>query len=218
MKFLVKSLLVGAAFCCMAVSAAKAEIFVVEDQNDRFSLSFPDLWEMSGNQKADDKLTVVAPGQNDLASCRVRVREDRRFVIYPSEFSKEVQHVAFSRDFWNDYLSEYDDVTVDFFKDDAGVGRGFASMVEASYTTAESAIAHKRGLMFAALYNDRVYVVECSAEKSSYQKWRADFMGVVKSVDFTKTIHETTNGHYRNLNGDAPVIIQGKEPSGTYKF
>lgn len=219
MNFILKSFLVGAVLCSGVVSTARAEIFFVEDQTDKFSVAFPDLWAVTSNQKKDDKLTVSAPGDNALASCRVRVRDDRRFVIYPQHrFGSDIQKVAYSREFWDRYLGEYDEVTLDVFKDEAGLGRGHASMAEASYLTAEGTIARKRGIMFATLYNDRVYIVDCSAEESAYQKWRGDFLGIVKSIDFTKTIHELPTGNYRKFLNDAEVIIEGADELDVYRF
>lgn len=220
MRFGFKSFLLGAAafLTLMCSTAAKAEIFYIEDSNDGYSVAFPDLWALTENQKPDDKLTITAPGENELATCRVRVRDDRRFLIFPpNKFADAVQKVGFSKKFWENYLGEYNDVQVDFFKDESGLGRGFASMVEASYTTAEGTIAHKRGVMFAALYRDNVYIVDCSAQTEAYQKWRPDFLGVIKSVDMKKEVHERTNGDYRDFLNDADVVIQGPNKQEVYR-
>lgn len=213
-----KSFLVGAAFCSMAISSAQAEVFFIEDQNDRFTVTFPDLWKKIGNQKTDDKLTVVGPGVNDFANCRVRVRSDRRYVIFPNKFGSAIQKVSFSKDFWNNYLGEYDDVSVDVFKDEAGLGRGHASMVEVSYDTAEGPLVRKRGIMFASLYYDQLYIVDCSAEASVYSKWRDAFLGIVKSVDFKKMQFEKSSGHYRDFQEDDPVEVVGPRELDVYKF
>ncbi|MGH1375873.1 MAG: hypothetical protein ACRBCK_05935 [Alphaproteobacteria bacterium] len=218
MHSLLKSVLVGAAFCSMAVSSANAEVFFVEDQGDRFTVSFPDSWQPVNNQKPDDKLTVAGPGQYNFATCRVRVREDRRFVIFPGKFDGDIQKVSFSREFWNDYLGEYNDVDVDVFKDGAGLGFGHASMTEASYETAEGALVRKRGIMFASLYHDQLYVVDCSAEESVYQKWRQTFVGIIKSVDFKKVTHERSNGHYRDFQGDTKVEVNGPRELDKHKL
>lgn len=219
MRFVFKSFVLGAAaFLSFTVTTpAQAEIFYLEDQNDGYSLSFPDLWAQTENQKPDDKLTVTAPGENDLATCRVRVREDRRFLIYPPKYADDVQKVGFSKKFWENYLGEYNDVKVDAFKDEAGLGRGFASMIEASYTTAEGTIAHKRGIMFAALYRDNVFVLDCSSQEDVYDKWRQEFLGVIKSVDMKKEIHEKPHGAYRDFLEDPQVIIQGPTKGEVYR-
>ncbi|PCJ99897.1 MAG: hypothetical protein COA45_03530 [Zetaproteobacteria bacterium] len=218
MHSFLKSFLVGAAFCSMALSSAQAEVFFIEDQNDRFTVTFPDLWKKIGNQKTDDKLTVVGPGSNDFANCRVRVRGDRRYVIFPNKFGSAIQKVSFSKEFWNNYLGEYDDVSVDVFKDEAALGLGHASMVEVSYETAEGPLVHKRGIMFATLYYDQVYIVDCSSEASVYSKWRSEFLGIVKSVDFKKMQFEKSSGHYRDFQDDKPVEVTGPRELDVYKF
>lgn len=222
MNSFIKSFLVGAILCSAAFSVtsspARAEIFFVEDQDDRFSVSFPDLWKKVSNQKPDDKLTIIAPGVNDHAGCRVRVRGDRRFVIFPDKFNDDIQKVAFSREFWDDYLGEYNDIEVEFFKDEAGLGFGHASMIDASYETTGGPIVRKRGIMFASLYHDQLYVVECSSEESLHSKWRRSFLGVIKSVDFGKVTHENKSGHYRPFMGDGPVEVQGPKSNDIYKF
>ncbi len=220
MQSLLKSFLVGAVFCSMALSSSsvKADIFFVEDQNDRFTISFPDLWKKVGNQKTDDKLTIVAPGENEFAGCRVRVNQDRRFVIYPGKFDDEIQRTSVSNEFWDDYLGEYNDVTIEKFRDNAGLGFGHASMVEASYETSSGAIVKKRGLMFASLYHDQLYVVDCASEESLYDKWRPAFLSIVKSIDFDKVTSERKNGYYRGFMSDPAVEVNGPKEFDNYKF
>lgn len=218
MNFLLKTLFVGAILSAVSIQPAKAEIFFVEDQVNRFSMSFPDAWRKTQDQKADDKLTVTAPGENNHASCRVRVRQDRRFVIYPQKFSSAIQKVGYSKEFWNDYLGEYNDVTTDVFQDDAGLARGFASYTEASYTTAEEPVVRKRGIMFASLYHDRAYIVDCAAEESIYDRWRPSFLSIIKSVDFEKTVHELPSGNYRNFLGDPELVINGPNKLDSDRF
>ncbi|MBK9585225.1 MAG: hypothetical protein KA099_10745 [Alphaproteobacteria bacterium] len=209
MHFVKRSFFLAAVFCFIGINSAKAEVFFIEDQVNRFSISFPDLWIRINNQKPDDELTIAGPGEPDFAMCRVRVREDRRFLIYPRKFADSIQKVGYSRDFWNKYLGEYDDVYVDDFREPTGLGKGFGSFTEATYTTAEGTIMRKRGLMFASLYHDKAYIVDCSAEESVYEKWRPAFMGVVKSVDFEKVVHELPSGNYRNFMADPQVVING---------
>jgi len=109
------------------LSTGRAEVFVFGNQQDRVGVSYPDTWMRIHNQKPDDVLTVVAPGDGEFATCRVRVREDRRHLIYPPHLSAEVQRVAYSKEFWFDYMGEYDDsyiadVTYSFLYQ-AGSGR-----------------------------------------------------------------------------------------------
>lgn len=217
MHSLLKSFLMAAVLCSFVVVEAKADVFFVEDQNDRFTLTFPDTWKKADNQKPDDKLTVYAQGEYNFTSCRVRVREDRRFVIFPNEYADEVQRTQVSQDFWNNYLGEYDNVAIEIFKDDSGLGQGFASMVEASFDTAEGSLVHKRGIMFASIYHDQLYVVDCSSEESVYDEMRPIFLGIIKSVDFTEVINGRTQGHYRNFT-DEEVEIEGPHELDKYKL
>ena len=145
-------LALSALFTATFSTYVQAESFFYEDRDEKFTLTFPDTWKRLTNQKPDDQITIAAPGVNDYATCRVRVRKDRRYVIYPGKFDSDIQKVAYSRDFWNGYLGEYDDVVVDTFKDHSGLGSGYASMAEATYDTAEGPLVHKRGIMFATLY------------------------------------------------------------------
>ena len=209
MHFYLRTLLVSGLFFLASLSPATADIFYIEDQDDRFTVSFPDTWTKIGNQKTDDKLVVVGPGQNDHASCRVRVRNDRRFIIYPSQYSDEIQRVHISDGFWDNYLGDYDEVTVDAFKDDSGLGRGHASMVEASYMTSQGDLVRKRGIMFASLFYDQLYVLDCSSEESVYDKWRPAFLSIIKSVDFDPVMYDNPNGHYRPFQNDMAVEVVG---------
>lgn len=222
MRFIFKSLAIIAMSVTVLASVphtTKAAAFVIEDNDDGFTVAFPDSWAKVQNQKSDDKLTIAGPGENNLASCRVRVRDDKRFMIYPSQkFADDIQKVGFSKEFWQNYLGEYDDVEIDAFRDGAGLGRGHASMIETSYTTAEGTIAKKRGMMFATLYGNRVYIVDCSSEETFYDKWRPDFLGIIKSVDFKKVDHENLNGNYRDFQDDKDVVIQNGKKQEVYRF
>ncbi len=223
MHFLLKPVFIGAVFSSIAFSSllikpSNAEIFFVEDKDNRFSISFPDNWKKISNQKPDDRLSVAAPGKHNYALCRVRTREDRRFVIFPRKFDDAIQKVAFSNEFWDNYLGEYNLVRVDFLKDEAGLGLGHASMVEASYETFEEDIVKKRGIMFASLYHDQLYIVDCSSEASVYQKWRSSFLNIIKSLNFVKVTSERKSGHYRDFMSDPAVEVEGPKALDTYKF
>ncbi len=199
--------------------SVKAESFSYEDRDENFTISFPDTWKRVNNQKTDDEITIAAPGVNDYATCRVRVRKDRRYVIYPGKFDSDIQKVAYSRDFWNKYLGDYNDIVVDIFKDYSGLGRGYASMAEASYETAETVPVRKRGVMFATLYHDRVYIVDCSSEESVYYKWRPSFMSIVKSFEITSGVrHSKVHGYYRAFDNDKKVKVLGRDKLDTYSF
>jgi hypothetical protein len=165
---------------------------------------------MVHNQKSDDVLTVMAPGNNEYSACRLRVRQDRRFVIYPQRFSGAIQRKYFSKDFWEAYIGEYANAELHSVTDNAGLGRGFASWADVSFL--DDANVQKRGIMFVSLYNDTAYVLECAAEMEAFPKWHDAFLSVGKSVNFRKIIHEFPAGNYRDFLGDGPIEIHGERP------
>jgi hypothetical protein len=208
MHFPIRSLVIATAFFVTGISAAQAEVFYYQDPVTKVSVTVPDTWRRTNDQKADDVLTFLAPG-NDYAACRVRARADRRTLIYPNRYAGEVQRMNYSRAFWEDYLGEYDDVVLHSVTDNAGLGRGFASYAEASYTTAVGPKVEKRAVVYAALYNDTAYILECSSAVGTFSRWQHHFGSVLKSVDFRKIVHELPTGHYRNFLRDAPIRING---------
>ncbi|GJL85341.1 MAG: hypothetical protein DHS20C02_11160 [Micavibrio sp.] len=213
MNKILKLFLIATAFLSVSISSVSAEVFYVENDKGRFSMSFPDSWALSHNQKPDDMLTVWAPGEYDYATCRMKVREDRRFLVYPVRYSGEIQRSAYSKDFWFDYLNEHTDPYLAYVTDVGGLGRGFASYAEAFYTTAVGPKMVKQAIMFASLYHDKLYVLECSAEIESYPKWHKAFLSVAKSVDFTKSISEMKTGYYpHDFLGYSPLVIYGERP------
>ncbi|MFP4313944.1 MAG: hypothetical protein ACLFR0_06430 [Alphaproteobacteria bacterium] len=204
-------LLLSLSLLTLGAGSAQADVFYWEDAQTHLSFTYPDRWDVRHNQRPDDIYSVAAPGANNHAICRLRVREDNRYAIYPEYMANSIQRVAYSNQFWDEYLAEYNDVHVHRVYDDAGLGRGFASFAEASYTTALGPKMEKRGIMFASLYNNKAYIVECSAEKHAYPKWHNSFLSLVKSVDFRKEINEAKNGYYRNFYGESLVIKGAKD-------
>lgn len=199
-----------------SASDARAEIFLWQDPDTHVSMTTPDTWRRGINQKPDDVLTILAPGQNDQAACRLRVREDRRFLIHPRHMDDEIQRLHYSRDFWEYYLGEYDDVVFYRVTDNAGLAEGFASYAEASYTTTAGPRLTKHAIIFAALYGDKAYILECSAAFDAFPYWHRTFNSVLKSVDFAPYYHSDLHGHYRNFMGDKPIRINGQRPQDVY--
>lgn len=193
----------------LCVPRAEASVVVWQDPVTKLSASYPDRWEEQINIAPDDKLTVVAPGVGYLASCRLKVREDRRFVVYPVRYSDEIQRLHVSADFWAEYLNQYEDVTVHTIKDNAGLGRGFASFAEVSFTPAVGVRAEKRGVMLASIYNGKLFVAECSSKEEVFDVFSRSFMSFMKSVNFRKEHFEFPSGHYRHFLDDCPLRING---------
>lgn len=191
---------VASSFLLAAPSAAKADYFVWQDAKSGLTMTFPDTWKVQSNQQPDDILTIQAPASDNAQPiCRVRVRDDKRALIFPPEYSRSVQKEYVSQKFWNDYMTTYDDFNLGEIYE-GGLGRGFASYTTATFTRRDGTIYQTRsGILFASMYFDKLYIVDCSSLSDSYDQWVNMFRSVVKSIDFKKTHHERDHGDYANF-------------------
>ncbi|MCC7305808.1 MAG: hypothetical protein IT558_06065 [Alphaproteobacteria bacterium] len=204
--------------CLAGAQPASAEIFYWQDPETKLSVTFPDTWLRVSNQQPEDLWTVAAPGANDYATCRLRVDEDRRFVIYPREYADSIQRLNYSRKFWDDYVGQFNGAVINAVHDNAGLGQGFASWADVSFISSSGASVQKRGIMFASVYNDKAFVLECSAEASVYEKWMRPFLSVVKSVDFRTEYSTRLNGYYRPFQYDGRIKIHNRRDIDLYVY
>lgn len=196
---------------------AKADYFVWKDEKTGLSITFPDTWKVQSNLHPDTILTIMAPSDYDQPVCKVNVTPDKRYTIFPARYGDAVQRVAVSKPFWKSYLGNYDTQNIDNVYDGAGLGRWFASYALASYTQRFGTVMQtRRAIMFASLYNDKLYVVECSALNHAYERWALDFKSVIKSVDFKKAYHELPHGEYANFLKNSELYFWAQPgPEGT---
>jgi len=199
---------------------ARADYFVWKDEKTGLSMTFPDTWKMQNNVKPQTIMTVMAPSDHDQPVCKVDVSPDKRYTIYPARYGDAVQRVAASTDFWKKYLQAYDTYTIDNVYDGAGLGRWFASYALVSYSEHFGTVLQtRRAIMFASLYNDKMYVVECSSLNHAYERWAADFKGVIKSIDFKKVFHELPTGEYANFLKNSEMYFWDQVgPEGTTAY
>lgn len=199
---------------------ARADYFVWKDGKTGLSLTFPDTWKVQSSVNPDTIMTVMGPSDTAQPTCRVDVREDRRYTIFPADHGDAVQKVAVSRPFWEAYLGQYDGYDIGKMQDGAGLGRWFASFALASYQKHFGTVMQaRRAIMFASLYGPKLYVVECSSLAHGYGRWEADFKGIIKSVDFQKAFHELPTGEYANFLHDAEMYFWSPSgPEGTTAY
>jgi hypothetical protein len=199
---------------------AKADYFLWQDDKTGLSMTFPDTWKMQNNAAADTIMTVGGPSDTAQPVCRIDARSDKRYVIFPVEYNDAVQKVAVSKPFWDKYLSQYDGYSLGGVYDNAGLGKGNASFAVASYKTSLGTVLQsRRAIMFASLYGDKLYVVECSALAHGYDRWEMDFRGIIKSIDFKKHYHELPTGEYANFLKDAELYFWSPSgPEGTIVY
>lgn len=207
------------AFLCIA-APARADYFVWKDEKTGLSITFPDTWKVQNNLHPETILTIMAPSDNDQPVCKVNVREDKRFTIYPARYGDAVQRVAVSTPFWKSYLANYEKPAIDNVYDGAGLGRWFASYALASYNQHFGTVLQtRRAIMFVSLYNDKLYVLECSSLNHAYERWALDFKGIIKSVDFKKAYHELPHGEYANFLHRAELYFWSQTgPEGTTAY
>ena len=201
-------------------TVAKADYFVWQDEKTGLSLTFPDTWKTVNNANPDTIITMIGPSDEDKPVCRVDVRDDKRYTIFPARYGDAIQKVAVSQLFWKAYLGQYDEHTLGRVHDGAGLGRWFASFALASYTKHFGTVIQSRqAIMFASLYYDKLYVVECSALAHGYERWEMDFRGIIKSVDFKKAFHELPTGEYKNFLDEAELYFWAPQgPEGTTAY
>lgn len=201
-------------------STARADYFVWEDAKSGLTASFPDRWKKQNNHNPDDVLTITAPSANDDPTCKVKVSNDRRYVIYPSTYGDAVQRDAVSIPFWKSYMGHYDDYVLDRVYDGGGLGRWLASYALGSYSVRNGSVSQqRRGIMFASLYFDTLYIVECSSLNHAYERWEKDFRSIIKSIDFKKSFHQRKTGEYRNFLNDAERYFWAQTgPEGTVAY
>lgn len=193
---------------------AQADYFVFEDAKSGITLSYPDTWKQQNNKNPADTLTIAAPSGNDRAQCVVKNHPDHRYTIYPAEYGSAIQKSAVSLTFWKSYMRHYDDYTLNNVYDGGGLGRWHVSYAFASYTTHNgTALETRRAIMFASLYHDTVFIVECSALNAAYNTWENNFKSIIKSIDFKKNYHENSQGDYAQFIKDLDLYF-GTQTNG----
>src|SRR5688572_10187132 len=100
MRYSFRSFLIASIVAFSGIPSAQAEVFYWQDAHTKMTVTVPDTWRLTSNQMPNDQLTVLAPGANEYAMCRLRADKDRRFLIYPQRYSAAIQRKNFSKDFW----------------------------------------------------------------------------------------------------------------------
>lgn len=203
-----------------SASIARADYFLWQDEKSGLTITFPDTWKMQSTRGSDEVLRITAPSEGDNPVCTVKVSDDGRYKIFPADYGDAVQKTAVSIPFWKSYMGHYDDYTIDRVFDGGGLGRWLASYAFASYMTRDgTAMQQRRGIMFASLYFDKLYVVECTSLNHAYEKWGPNFRSVIKSIDFKKVYHEHLAGDYANFLGEAEQYFWAQTgPEGTVAY
>lgn len=200
--------------------SAHADYFLWQEPQSGLTITFPDKWKKQNNRNPDDVLSISGPSAGDDPTCKVKVVEDRRYVIFPPKLGEAVQRVAVSTAFWQSYMNHYDENRIDRVYDGGGLGRWHASYATATYAKRDgTAHQQRRAIMFASLYNDTLYIVECSSLNHAYGRWENNFRSIIKSIDFKKMYHELKIGDYNEfLLGAHMNFWTQTGPEGTVRY
>ncbi len=188
---------------CLSIFSiqAQADVFIWKDSDTGVKASFPDTWKIIHNQQPDTILTVIAPDSDAMPICRLRYREDKRFQMYPVQFESDIQKVAYSRNFWADYLNgQYRDLNMTHEMDQSGLGKSFASHTFFNYMgDPEETDAFRQGIGFASHYFDFGLIAECTANQTGYPDWVQQFTTFFGSIDYPTIYGTHVNGKYRDF-------------------
>lgn len=215
MKYAVFAVLL---FGFLSTQSAHAENFRWQDAQTHLALTYPEDWRSIANRQPDDILTLAAPDAANDALCRVRVREDRRYVIYPRKDARALQHLAYSRTFWDNYMGSYKDARLDSVQDDVGLGSAAASAAQWSFESEIPAAPRKQAMGMAGLYNDKGFIIDCSAAQNVFQTFKPQFAAIIDSVEMRAAYAPMPGGSYRDFRKDAPIRIHGRTPRDMYVF
>ncbi|MEM6812172.1 MAG: hypothetical protein AAF549_06870 [Pseudomonadota bacterium] len=197
-----------------------ADYYVWEDSKTGLSATFPDRWEHQTNRNPVDVLTIEAPSANDDAVCKIKAIDDKRYTIFPASKGNAVQKVAVSIPFWKSYMAHYDDFEIARVYDGGSLGQWIASYATFSYTARDGSVSQsRRGIGFASLYYDNLYIIECSSLSHAYERWDNDFKSVIKSVDFKRIYHSHKEGEYESFLNNAKQYFWAQTgPEGTIGY
>jgi len=216
-----KKILLALVFCAsFAPISAKADYLLWQDAKSGLSVTFPDTWKKQINRNPETVLTIEGPANGDKPVCTINVSDDKRYTIFPPKYGQAVQKEAVSSAFWRSYMERYGAYNLDNVFDGGGLGRWVASYATGSWETNLGKVTQtRRGLMFASLYYNKLYVVECSTLNHAYDNWENDFKSIIKSIDFKKMYHESLEGNYEKFLDQADQLFWTQTgPEGTTAY
>ena len=201
-KFAFVALLAG--FMVAGLAPAKADYFVKQDPEFRYTFSVPDTWYEVGGLSPRLTHTFMAPG-TDGAGCTIYSEKDKRFLTHKSdELAVEVDRVFSQEDFvvmaprMNIGKNEALNPSVVAYQK-GGLGDAFSRYAVVDYIAMSG--LDKRSIIFATLYGDMKMMVSCQARKKDFEKRFPEFMGVITSLDFKNFYRAYPTLYYRDFLG-----------------
>lgn len=206
------SALLFSAFLVLAtVNGAQAHYYAWQDADYKFTMAFPDGWKEQGGLAADDRIKILAPG-NDGAQCSIFAKRDNRFTIYPRDYLTDVVAQEIQWNFWEQAVANYDDLYF-YYDNYGGLGASDARYTLVDYIdkTTEPGV-RKRAWVTATIYGDMDVMVHCSSTIESFEKHAADFGQITQSVQFAPQYTRNIRGYYRDFLETKERNIHWHEP------
>lgn len=210
--------LLSCLICLNFAFPAMADQFVWSDANADFLLNIPDNWSKTSARFSDDMVVFEAPGAQNFASCRVRVRDDHRFDIYPGVYDASVSKATVNREFWDEYMAGYSGHRLNVFNSEAGLGEAYASRIDMTFIDEHADKVLKRGFAFAGLHQGQVYVFECSSDYNMFDGYYSVFLNILSSFRMNSKDDFDMQGDYRSFMHDETLIIHNHDTLLDYAF
>ena len=87
---------------------ASADTYVYHDPDYDFSASFADTWRKQTPDTATTRLRVSPVTGVDMVSCRVKVEDDGRALIYPERYMDEAVPLILNEEYWDRELGQFE--------------------------------------------------------------------------------------------------------------
>lgn len=198
-----------------AAGAAQATTFVWKDPQHGYTMSFPDSWRVNTPDQPDTRLRVAGPVGEDRTTCRMQVDHDGRAQMYTKEFVDEYVSETLNRRFWELRTGEMANAKITSFVAPASMGdKGDASAIHVSFLADDGSgqMQQMRGVMFASLYADKIFVTSCSTRAEKFGQYAEIFGSILNSVQFDGRYHPYATGYYRNFLMDPKLVISRLKP------
>lgn len=191
-----------------------AKSYVWGDPDFGFTVKYPDSWKAQGGLTPEQQLRVIAT--QSQAQCSFEASQDRRFLVYPRRFDKEILSNEFNWTRWENITANYEDRFFHFDKT-GSLGRGDARYTVVDYLDVKNGVEKsKRELIYASIYGDMSFVARCASAPHNYDEFFDTFMRMISSVDFTPAYSMHKNSYYRNFLGNG--YVKPKKPNFFTKY
>gem|GEM_PF-587434 len=197
---------------------AKANFYVWQDENGDYSFAFPDTWQLQNAGSPDASIRIVAPIQEDLASCSVEDFADGRLKVYPKSLTATAVEQYMNKAFWEDKIAKYIDAKItEYYAPSIMGGRGDATAIRFSYSLSPKQskdIGDERmyGAMIGSIYGGKQFIVECKALKQKFDTYSPLFVRIMESVQLEERYHPFAIGYYRDFLNDRHISNMSSKP------